>query len=72
MAISAWETLADMAVDRGDRETAEQLYRRILAEQPSLSGTTGAVEMPLAEILLDAKLVQTDSAPLQRLRELAY
>jgi hypothetical protein len=52
-AVSARETLADMAVDRGDRETAEQLYRRILAEQPSLSGTTGAVEMSLAEILLD-------------------
>jgi hypothetical protein len=42
-----------MAVDRGDRETAEQLYRRILTEQPSLSWITGAVEMSLAEILLD-------------------
>ncbi|HEY3954536.1 MAG TPA: hypothetical protein VGM53_14260 [Streptosporangiaceae bacterium] len=51
--VAAWETLADMAVVRGDRESAEQLYRRILAEQPSLSGTTGSVEMSLAEILLD-------------------
>ena len=51
--VAAWETLADMALDRGDRESAEQLYRRILAEQPSLSGTSGNVEMSLAEILLD-------------------
>ena len=51
--VAAWETLADMAVVRGDREGAEQLYRRILAEQPSLSGTTGSVEISLAEILLD-------------------
>ena len=51
--VSAWETLADMALVGGDRERAEQLYRRILAEQPSLSGTSGNVEMSLAEILLD-------------------
>lgn len=50
--VSAWETLADMAVERGDHETAEQLYRRILAEQPSGSGTTGSVEISLAELLL--------------------
>ena len=51
--VSTWETLADMAAVRGDRESAEQLYRRILAEQPSLSGTSGSVELSLAEILLD-------------------
>jgi predicted Zn-dependent protease len=55
---SAWETLADMAADRGDRDAAEQLYRRILREQPSRSGTSGCIEMSLAEVLLD--LVRTD------------
>jgi predicted Zn-dependent protease len=54
MTVAAWETLADMAAERGDRATAEQLYRRILDEQPSLSGTTGSVEISLAEVLLDS------------------
>jgi len=51
--VAAWESLASMAAQRGDRVTAETLYRRILAEQPSLSGTTGSVEISLAELLLD-------------------
>jgi predicted Zn-dependent protease len=51
--VFAWEALADMAVERGDPATAERLYRRILADQPSLSGTTGRVELSLAELLLD-------------------
>jgi predicted Zn-dependent protease len=51
--VEAWETLADMAAERGDRQAAEQLYRRILRERPSLSGTSGSIEMSLAEILLD-------------------
>jgi predicted Zn-dependent protease len=51
--VAAWETMADMAAERGDRVAAEQLYRRILAEQPSLSGTSGNVEISLAELLLD-------------------
>jgi predicted Zn-dependent protease len=51
--VAAWESLADMAVERGDRATAEQLYRRILTEQPTGSGTTGSVEISLAELLLD-------------------
>jgi len=51
--VSAWESLADMAVERGDRVAAEQLYRRILVEQPSLSGSTGSIEISLAELLLD-------------------
>lgn len=50
--VAAWESLADMAVERRDWASAEQLYRRILAEQPSLSGTTGSVEISLAEVLL--------------------
>ena len=53
MTVSAWESLADMAVERGDRATAEQLYRRIVIEQPSGSGTTGGIEISLAELLLD-------------------
>lgn len=52
--VAAWETLAEMAADRGDLETAEQLYRRILREQPSLSGTSGSIQLSLAEILLDS------------------
>jgi predicted Zn-dependent protease len=51
--VSAWETLADIAIECGDRANAERLYRRILAEQPSGSGTTGSVEISLAELLLD-------------------
>jgi len=53
MTVAAWETLADMAAERGDRPAAEHLYRRILTEQPGLSGTTGSVEISLAEVLLD-------------------
>jgi hypothetical protein len=52
--LAAWETLADMAVDRGDRHTAEQLLRRILEVQDAGgSRATGSVEITLAEILLD-------------------
>jgi len=55
MTVAAWETLADMAAESGHRDNAEQLYRRILSEQPSLSGTTGSVEISLAESLLDGR-----------------
>jgi hypothetical protein len=41
-----------MAVDRGDPATAEQIYRRILA-LPNQSGSTGSVEISLANLLLD-------------------
>ena len=51
--VAAWETLGDMAVARGECQKAELLYRRILAVQTTLSGTTGSVEISLAEILLD-------------------
>ena len=50
---SAWETLGDLAVERGDRDTAQQLYRRILAENPTSSGTSGSIEISRAELLLD-------------------
>jgi tetratricopeptide (TPR) repeat protein len=49
----AWEKLAELAARSGDRETAERLYRRILTEQPSLSGTSNTAEIALAELLLD-------------------
>lgn len=50
--VSAWESLADMAAERGDRATAEELYRRILA-LPNQSGSTGTIEISLANLLLD-------------------
>jgi hypothetical protein len=55
----AWEQLGDLAAARGDRLVAEQFYRRILAEHPSLSGTTGCIEIALAEVLLDADGVES-------------
>jgi tetratricopeptide (TPR) repeat protein len=51
--VAAWETLADMAIERGDRGTAEELLRRILTEQGGASGSIGDVEITLAELLLD-------------------
>jgi predicted Zn-dependent protease len=51
---SARELLGDLAADRGDKAGAEEFYRRVLAEHPSLSGTSGCVELSLAELLLDA------------------
>jgi predicted Zn-dependent protease len=56
--VAAWESLAQIAAERGDQTTAETLYRRILAQQPSLSGTTGSVEISLAELLLDTGRVE--------------
>lgn len=51
--IAAGESLADMAAERGDRSTAEELYRRILA-LPNQSGSTGTIEISLADLLLDS------------------
>lgn len=51
--ITAWQHLAELAAERGDRATAVGLYRRILAEGPDVSGTDGDVEVALAELLLD-------------------
>jgi predicted Zn-dependent protease len=52
--VSAWESLGGIAARRGRREEAIHYYRRILTEQPSLSGTTGVTEIALAEILLNS------------------
>ena len=51
---SASETLDDLAFERGDRHTAQQLYYRILAQNPTSSGTASSIEISLAELLLDA------------------
>lgn len=50
--VAAWESLADIAAERGDVVTAGELYRRILA-LPNQSGSTGAIEISLADLLLD-------------------
>lgn len=55
--VAAWETLADMAVERGDRAAAEPLYRRILA-LPNQSGSTGTIEISLADLLLNTGRAQ--------------
>jgi tetratricopeptide (TPR) repeat protein len=49
----ATEHLGNLAVQHGDRELAELYYRRVLAEPRYPSGTTGGVEIALAELLLD-------------------
>jgi predicted Zn-dependent protease len=67
--VAAWETLADMAVERGDPATAEQLYRRILTEQPGGSGTTGGIEIALAELLLDTGQAEARAESLALLNE---
>lgn len=51
--VEAWQQLAELAAQRGDRSTAVELYRRILTEGPDVSGTDGNVEIALAELLLD-------------------
>lgn len=50
--VAAWEGLADIAAERGDLITAEGLYRRILA-LPNQSGSTGTIEISLADVLLN-------------------
>lgn len=49
----ALERLGDIASAQGDRDRAKGYYRRVLADHPSLSGTTGSVEISLAEVVLD-------------------
>lgn len=46
------ELLADSYVEQ-DPTTAERLYRRLLAEHPTLNGTTATAEISLAELLVD-------------------
>ncbi|GAA2246414.1 tetratricopeptide repeat protein [Herbiconiux moechotypicola] len=52
--VSAWESLGEIAAHRGDREEAIKYFRKVIIEQPSLSGTSGATEISLAEVLLDS------------------
>lgn len=54
--VFARENLGDLAAERGDYNTAMEFYRRVLTEEPTLSGTTGDVEISLAELLLDSSL----------------
>jgi hypothetical protein len=49
---STIEHLADSYVGQ-DPTTAEQYYRRLLAEHPTLNGTTATAEISLAELLID-------------------
>ena len=46
------EHLADSYVGQ-DPATAEQYYRRLLTEHPTLNGTTATAEISLAELLID-------------------
>jgi predicted Zn-dependent protease len=52
----AEEILGDLAAREGDRAAAERHYRRVLAAYPAISGTTGTVQISLAELLLDTGL----------------
>jgi tetratricopeptide (TPR) repeat protein len=52
-ATSAFEHLGDVARRLGDSAEAERWYRALLDRSPSLSGTTGMVEVSLAELLID-------------------
>jgi len=49
---STIEHLADSYVEQ-DPTTAEQYYRRLLAEHPTLNGTTATAEISFAELLID-------------------
>jgi tetratricopeptide (TPR) repeat protein len=46
------ELLGDLAVLRGEPEEAEQFYRWVLTDWPTLNGTSGLVEISLAELLI--------------------
>jgi hypothetical protein len=47
----ATEVLGDIAAQEGDTRLAESHYRNVLDAWPSLAGTTGTVEISLAEVL---------------------
>jgi hypothetical protein len=49
----AQELLGDLAVIRNEPVEAERFYRWVLAEHPSANGTSGNVEVSLAELLID-------------------
>jgi predicted Zn-dependent protease len=48
------ELLGDIARDEGFGETAEKYYREVIHRWPDLNGTTGLVEVSLAEVLTDS------------------
>ena len=51
---SAHEQLGRIAIQQGDPASAQTWYRRVLAGEPSMRGTTGTVEVGLAELLVDS------------------
>jgi hypothetical protein len=55
------ELLGDLASQDGDPALAEEYYRRVLQE-PSLNGTTGDVEVSLAELLIGEGGARTSEA----------
>jgi tetratricopeptide (TPR) repeat protein len=48
-----FEVLGDIAWDEGSGETAEKHYREVIRRWPDLNGTTGMVEVSLAEVLTE-------------------
>jgi tetratricopeptide (TPR) repeat protein len=48
------ELLGDIAREEGSVETAERNYREVIRRWPDLNGTTGMVEISLAELLADS------------------
>lgn len=63
----AQEILGDIAVRQGERGLGERYCRQLLQDHPSLSGTTGSIEIALAEILLDTISPQQHDEALQLL-----
>ena len=53
--VFAWEQLGDIAARHGRTDEAIGFYERILREQPSLSGTSGSVEISLARVLVETR-----------------
>jgi tetratricopeptide (TPR) repeat protein len=50
---SAQEQLGTIALRQGDRAAAEAWLRAVVTGDPSMRGTTGTVELALAEVLVD-------------------
>jgi len=48
------ELLGDIAREEGSSETAERNYRDVIRRWPDLNGTTGMVEVSLAEVLTES------------------
>ncbi len=47
------ELLGDLSREDGDGDEAEARYRHVLATWPTLKGTSGSIEISLAELLVD-------------------